>query len=74
MLEIVNNFINGEFAEPHNKKYLDIYLLPVLLPDALLPSTAIENLNFLIIYLNFPPNSFKVFKKFGKDVLTEFLS
>ena len=25
MLEIVNNFINGEFVEPHNKKYLDIY-------------------------------------------------
>ena len=25
MLEIVNNFINGEFAEPHNKEYLDIY-------------------------------------------------
>ena len=55
-------------------KCFDIYLLPVLFPDALLPSTAIENLNFLIIYLNFPPNSFKVFKKFGKDVLTEFLS
>ena len=25
MLEIVNNFINGEFEEPHNKEYLDIY-------------------------------------------------
>ena len=25
MLEIVNNFINGEFAEPDNKEYLDIY-------------------------------------------------
>ena len=25
MLEIVNNFINGEFVEPHKKKYLDIY-------------------------------------------------
>ena len=24
MLEIVNNFINGEFAEPFNKEYLDI--------------------------------------------------
>ena len=25
MLEIVNNFINGEFVEPHNQEYLDIY-------------------------------------------------
>ncbi len=25
MLEIVNNFINGEFVEPHKKEYLDIY-------------------------------------------------
>ena len=25
MLEIVNNFINGKFVEPHEKKYLDIY-------------------------------------------------
>ena len=25
MLEIVNNFINGEFAEPYSKEYLDIY-------------------------------------------------
>ena len=24
-VEIINNFINGEFAEPHNKEYLDIY-------------------------------------------------
>ena len=25
MLEIVNNFIDGEFVEPHTKQYLDIY-------------------------------------------------
>ena len=25
MMEIVNNYIDGEFVEPHTKQYLDIY-------------------------------------------------
>ena len=25
MMEIVNNFIDGELVEPHTKQYLDIY-------------------------------------------------